>query len=317
MDRREFLAGGVAALPLLFGSPARSRRDPLALATADQQAHVVAVSLTSGRIRRRIATRPDPRSIEQHGAGPAVVAHSGEGLVSLIDPRELRVRRVLGGFVQPRYTAIGLGGTVAYVTDSGTGELAVIDLVRGRVVRRIEVGALARHLTRSPDGRSLWISLGSSATEITIVDIADRRRPVVRRRLRPAFLAHDVGFSPNGRRVWVTAGREPRLAIYAADGHVPLRTLRADAAPQHVTFGRASAYVASGNGATVTIRALSDDSVRRTVHVPVGSYNIQSGAGHVLTPSLQDGALTILDPNGRVVHRVPVAAAAHDACVVS
>ncbi len=304
-------------MPFLFGRSAAPGRDPLALATADQQAHVVAVSLTSGRIRRRIATRPDPRSIEHHGAGPVVVAHSGEGVVSLIDPRELRVRRVLTGFVQPRYTAIGLGGDTAYVTDSGTGELAVIDLVSGRVVRRIDVGDRARHLTRSPDGRSLWIALGSSAAEITIVDIADRWHPTVHRRLRPAFLAHDVGFSPGGRRVWVTAGREPRMAIYAINGHVPLRTLPADAAPQHVTFTATSAYIASGNGATVTVRALSDDAVRRTVPVPIGSYNIQSGAHHVLTPSLQDGALTILTPTGRVVARVQVATAAHDVCVVA
>jgi len=36
----------------------------------------------------------------------------------------------------------------------------------------------------------------------------------------------------------------------------------------------------------------------------------------VLTPSLSHGTLTVLAPDGRVVHEVAVAAAAHDACVV-
>ncbi len=320
MNRRELVASGIAAVPLiaaLLQEPHHPRRAPLGLATADTEAHVVAVSLVSGRVRKRIATREDPRSIEQHGAGPAVVAHTGAGVISLLQARELRVRRVLGGFSEPRYTAIGRGGGIAYVTDSGTGELAVVDLERGRVVRRVEVGARARHLSRSPDGRTLWISLGPSAAEIAVVDISRRWHPRVRRRVHPPFLAHDVGFSPSGRRVWVTAGRERRLAVYAADGDRPQRILGADAPPQHVTFGPRFAYVASGDTGTVRLHALSDGVVSHSTHVAHGSYNIQRGAGRVLTPSLHDGTLTILDPHGRVQHRVSAAAAAHDSCVVA
>ena len=312
MNRREFI--GAALLLAAAPASAGGRRSPLALVTADRQAHVVAVRLGTGRIVRRIATGEGPRSIEQRGRGPAVVGHALEGLVTLIDPGELRVRRVLRGFSEPRYAAID--GERAYVTDSGTGELAVIDLVRGRVVRRIEVGAGARHLGISPDGRRLWVSLGSSAAELVVVDL-DGPQPHVKRRIRPPFLAHDVAFSPSGRRVWVTAGRERRLAIYAAGGWRPLRELGADAAPQHITFGPYFAYVASGNGRTVRMHALADDGVRRVTDVSLGSFNIQRGGGLVVTPSLGDGALTVLDRHGRVRRRIDVADVAHDACVVT
>ena len=147
------------------------------------------------------------------------------------------MRRVLRGFSQPRYSVFHPDGRHAYVTDSGTGELAVIDLERGRVIRRVEVGALARHVTIDPAGRRLWVSLGSSASAISVVGIGDPRRPRLPRHVRPPFRVHDVAFAPNGRRVWVTAGRVPTLAIYDADGRGPLRRLAADAAPQHVTFG--------------------------------------------------------------------------------
>jgi hypothetical protein len=160
------------------------------------------------------------------------------------------------------------------------------------------------------------VALGSSASELVVVDVSDPWHPAVRRRIRPPFLAHDVGFSPSGRRVWVTAGCDRRLAVYAADGRHPLRLLDADAAPQHVTFGPYFAYVASGNGATVRLHALSDDAVRHTARVALGSYNVQRGAGFVVTPSLGTGTLTVLDAHGRVRHRVAVAQAAHDACVV-
>src|SRR3954462_7951452 len=227
----------------------RPRRAPLALATADTEGFVAVVDLASGRLHARVKTVDAPRSIESRGRGPVVVAHTVAGAVTLLERSgdRLHVRRVLRGFEEPRYTAIAPDGRHAYVTDSGSGELAVVDLVRARVLRRVAVGALARHVTLDPAGRTLWIALGSSAARIVVVDVGrDPARPRVIRHVAPPFLAHDVGFAPGGRRGWVTAGRERRLAVYAARGDRPIRTLEADAAPQHVTFGSGRAFVASG-----------------------------------------------------------------------
>jgi hypothetical protein len=316
MNRREFLLAGLAAAPL--ASRARlavvAAREPLALATADTEAHVVAVSLASHRVVRRLHTLEGPRSIQAGPGGVAIVGHTAAGAVSLLEGRPPRVRRVLRGFEQPRYTAFA--GRHAFVTDSGSGEVAVIDLERGRVVRRVEVGALARHVTVDPAGRRLWISLGSSASAIVVVDIGDPVRPRVTRTIHPPFLVHDVGFSPSGRRVWLTAGREPRLAIYRADGHGPVRLMRGDRAPQHVTFGPALAYVASGEGRSLHVHSLTDGRLLRAARIPIGSYNVQRGAGIVLTPSLNTGTLTFADRHGRVRASPRVAVAAHDACVV-
>jgi hypothetical protein len=117
--------------------------------------------------------------------------------------------------------------------------------------------------------------------------------------------------------VWVTAGREPRIAILATAGtHRLVRTLDADAAPQHVTFGPDVAYVASGDDGRVRVHALSDGHARRRTRVPAGSYNVQRTGRRVLTPSLGTGALTVLDARGAVAARLTVASAAHDACIV-
>jgi 6-phosphogluconolactonase (cycloisomerase 2 family) len=128
-------------------------------------------------------------------------------------------------------------------------------------VRRLEVGAGARHLTLDPEGRTLWIALGSTAPSLVVVDVGDPRAPRVVRQIRPPFGAHDVPFSPSGRRVWVTGGRTPRLALYRASGRQPVAILAADAAPQHVTFGPHAAYVASG-GRSLNVHALADGAVR-------------------------------------------------------
>ena len=228
MNRREFLAAGLSVAPLLrcAALPVVSTREPIALVTADTEAHVAIVSLAGHRVVRRVGTIEGPRSIQSGPGGVAIVGHSAAGAVTLLEGRPPRVRRVLRGFEQPRYTAFAADGGHAFVTDSGSGELAVIDLRRGRVVRRVRVGALARHVTVDPGGRRLWISLGTSAAAIAVVDITDPVRPRLVRTVRPPFLVHDVGFSPSGRRVWLTAGREQALAVYRADGHGPVRRMR-------------------------------------------------------------------------------------------
>jgi YVTN family beta-propeller protein len=313
MNRREFLVA--AAVPLIAHRlPVLPARAPLALVTADTEAHVVVASL-AGRVLRRVHTIEGPRSIQSGVGGVAIVGHSTAGAVTVLEGRPPRVRRVLRGFGEPRYTAFAPDGRHAFVTDSGHGEVAVVDVARARVVRRVEVGALARHVTIDPTGRRLWVSLGSSASAISVVDVGDPVRPRLLRHVQPPFLVHDVGFSPSGRRVWVTAGRVGSLAVYTAGGEL-VRRLGADAAPQHITFGPSLAYVASGEGRSLRAHALSDGRLVHHARIPIGSYNVQRGAGLVLTPSLNTGTLTVADRHGRVRSSRRVARAAHDACVV-
>ena len=323
VNRREFLGAGLAVAPVLlrgcrdsrFAAAPAAPREPLALVTADTESCVVEVSLARGRVLRRLATVSGPHGIQSGPGGVAVLAHTDAGAVSLLEGRPVRVRRVLRGFSAPRYAAVAPSGEFAFVTDSGSGEVAVVDLRVARVVRRVEVGAHARHVTLAPDGRVLWVGLGSSAAEVVVVDVADPAHPRVARRIRPPFLAHDVGFTPDGRHVWVTAGRDGRVAIYGAASAVPEVTLPAAAAPQHVTFGAGRAFVASGAGRTVQAFSLAGRLLRTTT-VPLGSYNVQRGAGRVLTPSLDMGALTALDSRGGVLWEVQAAHHAHDVCVV-
>jgi DNA-binding beta-propeller fold protein YncE len=314
LDRRELLTLGLVAAPALAGWTARGARPPLALVTADAEAHIAVVSLASMRVVQRLATAGDPRSIERAPGGRALVGHAASGAISLLAGRPLHVRRVLRGFGAPRYTAVRPGGDLAYVSDSGHGEIAVVDLAAGRVLRRVAVGDGARHLTLRPDGAELWVALGSSAAEIAILDVREPERPRLAGRVRAPFPVHDVGFSPSGRRVWATAGREPRIAVYGERD--PVRILRADAAPQHVAFGREVAYIASGDSGTVAVHALADGALRRRTRVAVGSYNVQRTGARVVTPSLGSGRLTVLDGHGRVVRQAHVAESAHDACIV-
>src|SRR5439155_1030852 len=103
---------------------------------------------------------------------------------------------------------------LAYVTADLESHVAVVDLERGAVVRRIPT----------------------------------RPGPRVHGRIRPGFLAHDVGWAPDGR-LWVTGGEAAQIGVYART----MRVLPAGSAPQHVTFLGNRVFVTSGEDGTVRI----------------------------------------------------------------
>jgi DNA-binding beta-propeller fold protein YncE len=259
---------------------------------------------------------PDPRSIELVGRHTALVCHTGAGAISLVNGSSLAVRGVVHGFYEPRYTAAHPDGRHAFVTDSGTSEVVAVDVIQGRRLGRLKLDEWARHVTADPGGRRLWVGLGSASERVAIVDVSDPSRPRLERMLRPPFLAHDVGYEPSGVRVWVTSGRAREIAVYDSRGRLQLH-LAADAAPQHVTFGRRAAYVTSGNDGSLRLVSLAEGRELHSARVPVGSYNVQSGHGFVLTPSLDTGSLSVLDRAGRVVRETRVASSCHDACFLA
>lgn len=316
MNRRDFLVA-VAGLPISLraASAALAGGTPVALVTADTQSRVAVVELSSGKILRSIRTLAGPRSIETV-ANTGVVCHTTRGAVSIVDGPTLGVRHVVRGFDEPRYTAAAADGRHAFVTDSGRHEVVTVDVVRGRIVGRVAVGGPARHVSIVASGRIVWVSLGSKAELVAVVDVSRPAAPRLVRRFSPPFLAHDVGMAPGGRYVWVSSGDGGALAVYnRRDGEV-VRRLPADAPPQHVTFSGAHAYVTSGEDGTLRVLSLKDGHVVRTTKVPVGSYNVQEAFGWIVTPSLERGTFCVLDRQGRLVRRVQVSPSSHDACFV-
>jgi hypothetical protein len=314
VDRRGFLCAATA-LVLAPEALAKTRGRPVALVTADLESRIVAVDLTSGRRLKTIPSLPGPRSI-QTIANTALVAHTEHGALSLVDGETLSVRRVIRGLSEPRYAAGLPDRGLAYVTDSGLGGLVVVDVVRGRVVGRLELGGPARHVTVDPFGRHLWAALGTKAERIAVVDVRDPLRPRLLGRIRPSFLAHDVGFAPGGDRVWVTSGDRRQATIFDRRTKRAVVRLDAGAPPQHVTFSRGRAFVTSGDDGTLRVHSARDGRVLGRTEIPGGSYNVEEGSGRILTPSLSQGTLCVLDRGGRRLLRLDVARSSHDACLV-
>ena len=319
VDRKRFLVtAGSASLalaldPCAFAAPFGGAG--VAYVTADLESHVVLVELASGRTVGRIPTAPGPRSIEAVHGRTAVVAHTKHGLVTLIDAVARKVRAELDGFEAPRYAAVHPSTDLVYLTDSAAEEVVTVDAVRGRIIARTRVPGPARHIGIGIDGRTLWTSLGTAATRIAVLDNGNPRRPRFERTISPSFPAHDVVFAPDGRTVWVTSGSERRVMLYGRERR-PSTILASGAAPQHVTFARSKVFVACGGDGVVHRQRLDGERVREA-RVAAGSYNVTFGWGRVVTPSLGDGTVSLLDRNGNVRVARRVAQAAHDACILA
>jgi hypothetical protein len=242
----------------------------------------------------RIATHPDPRSVERVG-DVAVVAHTVAGRLSIL--HGLDVRHEVEGLAEPRYTAASADGRHAFVTDSGDPSVVAVDVERGKIVGRVNLKQWPRHLARHGD--LLVVALGTASPELAIVDARDLR--LVRYRRAP-FAVHDVGFAPDGK-LWLTSG--DAKTVWAG------RTLRAGTSPQHVAFLGSHTYVTSGDDGTIRIHT-RDGELLREGRIPVGSYNVQAAAGRVFTPSLAAGTLAVV--GGPTVR---VAQSSHDACLVA
>jgi WD40 repeat protein len=231
--------------------------------------------------------------------------------------------------------ALAGGDPVALVTADTESRVAVVELSSGRVVRSIPtlpgprsvesvsgtIGVVCHTahgavISLDPSGRTIWVSLGSKAEEVAVVDVSGPTAPRLVRRFRPPFLAHDVGIVPRGRHVWVSSGDRGALAVYDRRTGEVLRRLPADAPPQHVTFSSGNAYVTSGEDGTLRVQSFRDGRVLHLTRIPVGSYNVQEAFGWIVTPSLDRGSFCVLDRRGRLRHRVQVARSSHDACFV-
>jgi DNA-binding beta-propeller fold protein YncE len=282
---------------------------PVALVTAETENELIAVS---GRVLRRVKVPDDPQNVVADQQTVVVVSPAA-GAVTLLDPRTLRVRKVLRGLGAPQLAALDPSGKWAFVTDDARGQLDVVSLTRRRIVKRLFVGLGAHHLSVSPLGTRTWIALGEHARQIAIVDTSRPAHPRLLRHFDPGFAAHDLGFSPNGSRVWVTSSEDRSVRVLSAVTGRRLFSVAVGPPPQHVVFGawrRPRAFLTSGYASRIEMVDPRRGRILRIASAPYGSFNLTLIGGNVVTSSLLRGTVTYFDSDLRLLHTVRVAPAA-------
>ena len=148
-------------------------------ATANELSGTVSlVDLATGEVLDEVAVGGHPVAIARCGPTQLAIScpDSGEVLLAQVDNRKLKVLlRTQVGFL-PHGLAIGKAGndsmaTSVFVGLQATGEIAELNLLEQRIVRRFTVGQWPRYLTASLDGKRLAVGL-SGESAIAVVDVA-------------------------------------------------------------------------------------------------------------------------------------------------
>lgn len=287
-------AAATTAPAATTAAPAPAPRPrPIALVTAERLNEVVAVSLRTGRVLRRVHVAGHPTTVAAARNIPAVVVSPGSGRVTLLLVPTLQPIAVLRGFRSPQIATIMRGGAFALLTDSAAGTVSSIQVTEHRVVDRVEVGRGAHHLALSPDNRTAWVALGETATTIVVLR-SDPRGLRVIGRLHPPVASHDMAFAPDGRTVWVTSATAPFVSVLDARTGTTVARVPAGRAPQHVVFTGGRAYITSGYGASIEMVDARTRRVLRNVRLPHGSFNLATFGHLIVTTSLLNGRVTVL-----------------------
>lgn len=298
----------------------RTRTRPLpyaqALVTDETENRLLVADLPSGRVTRRVLLPAGPEDVAATGdGGVVIVVSTAAGKVTVLDRATLRPIRTFGGFDEPHIVAISPDGQHAYITDDIRGTLSVIRLSDMRIMSTIPVGAGAHHLTFSPDQRRLWIALGESASQISILDTADPDHPRVIGHFSPGFPIHDLSFSPDGRQIWISSAAGPDVTAFDTNNHHVLFRVRVGAPPQHLVFEGRYAYLASGYGSTIEKVDASTGRVIASARAPYGSFELAAADGYVASSSLLRGTLAIYTPNLNLLRVVKLAPAAREVAI--
>jgi YVTN family beta-propeller protein len=328
----------LAGLPLIMalalaGCPAPADRttdrdgEPPVLSgtvyTADEGSNSVSmVDLSSGQARQEsLPISPHNIQISDDGsllllvgplAGSADGDHAhgdaGGGLLVVLDPETLaETRPAIPAGEHPAHVVVDQDNRYAYITDSGSNTVIVVDLESGRLVREIATCAYPHGLRLSPDGQELYVAC-VEANEVAVIDVAAGRETA---RIEVGRAPVQVGFSPDGRRVYVSLRDENVVAAIRTGTHELLSTVPVGRGPIQVHVSADGRFVFAANEGTeeapdntVSVIDARTHEIVATVTTGAGAHGVAvSPDGRLaLVSNLFEGTVSVIDvESGRVV----------------
>ncbi|WP_137127637.1 YncE family protein [Roseomonas sp. HF4] len=291
--------------------------------TADEGgASISAVDLTSGRVHA--ATVPIvPHNVEAvaggrklFAVGIASGAHGADhlragGRLVILEPVRGAAPRVIDEIPagrHPGHVVADAAGERAFITDSETDALLVVDVAQRRIAASVPVGDYPHGLRLSPDGREAWLANVRDGT-VSVVDIAAARE-VARIPAGPSPV--QVGFVPDGSRAYVSLRGANAVAEIDARSRRVLRRIQVGRGPVQLfaTPDGGFLYVANEGtrnapGTTASVIDLALGSVIATIETGRGAHGVVvCGNGtRAFVTNLYDDTLTEIDVTTRTVRR--------------
>src|SRR6266403_642770 len=196
----------------------------------------------------------------------------GENYVSVIDPMRMKETSRIEVTNGPGVTMFGPDGKYAFVCSSFTPELAVIDVVSHKIIRRLpQVSPFSPNIAVTPENDEVWITL----KDVGKVQIYSAKPPFEQKAvLETGPITNHVNFANNrnGKFAYVTIGGANEVKAFRRGPNPELvATIPVGSLPHGIwpSGDGSRVYVALENGSmTAAIDTVSNKVI---ANIPIGS----------------------------------------------
>jgi YVTN family beta-propeller protein len=206
-------------------------------------------------------------------------------------------------------TAPAEASGIAFVVNSRSASVSLIDMTKLVELRRIPVLREPHHLVLSPDGKSLLVG-DTGGNEMLFLNPStgaiDRRLPIAD--------PYQLGFSPNGKWLVVNGLARDQVDVYDAATMKLVKRFPIASMPSHLAFSPNSDTVYVSLQGSNRLAAIDLTRLAVIWDVPVGSTpaGVLWNRGHVLVADMGTDYVAAVDPtDGKVINRIRTGNGAH------
>jgi DNA-binding beta-propeller fold protein YncE len=199
---------------------------------------------------------------------------------------------------------------VAFVVNSNSASISVVDMSARREIRRIPALREPHHVMLSPDGKSLLVG-DTTGNQILFLDPATG---AVQRQL-PVSDPYQLGFSPDGKFLVVNGLARNQVDVYEAATMTLLKRFPVVSTPSHLAFAPDGRTVFVSLQGSDKLAAFDLTAMRELWTQPVGPTpaGVLWLRGKVLVADMGADYVAVVDPaNGEVVAKVVTGKGAHN-----
>ena len=275
-----------------------------------------AITLT---VVSEIAVGDDPRTLSfTPDSQKVLVANRGSATLSMVNlSNHVEVAQYSVG---PDPYGVITDGANAYVTEFTLGEVAVIDLEMGTVLKRIAVDPFPAGLALSPDGQQLFVTHFFDGS-LTVIDLQTHTVHARAASGTGANLSQFVAISPDGRKAYLPQTRSnvtntarsfdttvfPIVNVFAiADLHLSVKDrITLDTADEPVNMPFSVALSPDGtrlyvsNAGSNDVSAIDLTNNKGIAHIAVGSnprgIAITPNGSRLFVNNVLDGTVSVIE----------------------
>ena len=222
------------------------------------------------------------------------VTSEATGLVYVIDRNRNNVISIIRTGPSPKGIAANPDANRAYVVNSGSDTVSVIDTRYGRVIYtlNLETGSKSEAIALADDGKKLFVT-NSATNSVSAIDASTYKMIVtIPVSINPVFVVAE----PRGKKVYVVNNYSHEVSVIDTSRDAVVGIIRVEQYPETASIDAAGdkLYVVSPRSGHISIMPLSAGSVARTLRL--------TGRPFAVLPDTRGNRLFVAkEASGRIV----------------